>query len=223
MLDRRERLQKLWTTCAVLAGTEHGLGSSQIARLAPRGTRAGQAPVLDRLVRQGLVLAEPSNHGRVYRLNREHVLAAAVLGIARARVAILDRMGEVTGSLVPAPAHASVFGPFARGEAGADSDIDLLLVATAEGDLTAWEGQLRDVRSRVLAWTGNRCQVLAFDLARVRELAAGGEPIVAEWRNDAVHLGGGRLIDILDGHQRGRSEPRPRVVGGDPASPSTSR
>ena len=53
----------------VLAGTESGLSATAIARLAPRGSRQGQYTVLTRLVDHGLVLADPSSTGALYRLN----------------------------------------------------------------------------------------------------------------------------------------------------------
>ena len=111
----------------VLAGTESGLSASQIARLASRGTRVGQLPVLNRLVEHGLVIAEPANRGFLYRLNREHVLAEPVLMAVRARVTILQRLTQAVATLRPEPVHVSVFGSFARGEAGPDSDLDLLI------------------------------------------------------------------------------------------------
>ena len=181
----------------VLAGTEQGLSASRIARLAPRGTRAGQAPVLDRLVEHGVVLADPAGQGYLYRLNREHVLAPVVLVAARARVAIFERLAGAIAALDPKPLHASVFGSFARGEADSDSDIDVLVVTAHRGVPPAWDQQVRAFEGRVLAWTGNRCHAMAFDLARVRTLARDREPIVANWLDDAVLVFGEPLLSLL--------------------------
>lgn len=76
----------------VLARTESGLSATQIARLAGRGSRAGQRDVCNRLVEHGLVLADPANRGYLYRLNRSHVLADPLLAVARSRSTILDRL-----------------------------------------------------------------------------------------------------------------------------------
>ena len=116
----------------VLAQTESGLGVSQIARLAGRGTRQGLAPILDRLVEHGVVLADPAVRGYLYRLNRDHVLAESVLGAARARITIVARLTEAVQALTPRPVHVSVFGSFARREAGPGSDIDVLVVLPAD-------------------------------------------------------------------------------------------
>src|SRR4051794_32939321 len=53
-----------------------------------------------------------------------------------------------------------VFGPVARGEARADSDIDLAVIA-----LDGWEGSA-DLQERVHARLGNTCDVLHFTPAQ---------------------------------------------------------
>ena len=137
-----------------LAGTEAALSATAIARLAGYGTRNGQAPVLDRLVRHGLVLAEPGNLGHLYRLNRQHILAPTVLAAIAARGELLSRLRTALDALGPSLTHGSVFGSFARGTAGPDSDIDLLLI-TAEEQPPEWHDGLVELRNSVRAWTGN--------------------------------------------------------------------
>src|SRR5664279_3861208 len=104
----------------VLAGTESALSASTIARLSRRGTRQGQWTVLTRLVGHGLVLADPSSTGSLYRLNREHVLAPAVLSAVAARQEVLRRLTAAVANLGPV-ASAAVYGSFARREAEEDS------------------------------------------------------------------------------------------------------
>lgn len=120
-----------------------------------------------------------------------------VLVAVRARVAIFERLAGAIAALDPEPVHASVFGSFARGEAGSDSDIDVLVVTAHRGELPAWDEQVRAFEGRVLAWTGNRCHAMAFDLARVRTLARDREPIAANWLNDAVLVFGKPLRSLL--------------------------
>ena len=94
------------------------------------------------------------------------------------------------------PVHASVFGSFARGEAGEKSDIDLLLIASTDQDLTDWESAIELIERTVRLWTGNRCSCMAFSLERVRELLAKGEPIVDGWAADGLLLMGDPLQRI---------------------------
>lgn len=174
------------------------MGLSQIARLAGRGTRQGFAPVLNRLVEHGVVLADPAIRGHMYRLNREHVLAESVLGAARARVTILSRLAEAAQTLAPRPIHFSVFGSFARREAGPHSDIDVLVVLAEDTDSDGqWSTQMRYLADQVLAWTGNRMEYLALTKDELRAAVARGESVVDQWQIDCVTLLGSPLEAVL--------------------------
>ncbi|MBU4214845.1 MAG: nucleotidyltransferase domain-containing protein [Actinobacteria bacterium] len=185
----------------VLSGTESALSATQAARLAGRGSRAGLTLVLDRLARTGLVVAEPSNTGRLYRLNRRHVLASAVLAAAAARGELLIRLREGVGALSPTPVHVSVFGSFARGEGDDDSDIDLLIVTNPSVDRHAetWRTQVRALEDDVLAWTGNRLEPLVLSADELAAAAAGGERIVNELADDAMTVLGESFHHLLTG------------------------
>lgn len=181
----------------VLAGTESGLSLAAITRLAHRGSRQGLALTLDHLVEHGLVAAEPANRGYLYRLNREHVLADAVLSAARARLTVLARLGEAAAALDPTPVHVSVFGSFARREAGPVSDIDLLIVTADPDPDDRWHSQLRDLGEQVLAWTGNRLEYLSFTTSDLAAVVAAGEPIVRSWTADSVTVLGDPIESLL--------------------------
>lgn len=182
----------------VLAGTESALSASQIARLAPRGSRAGQLPVLNRLVEHGLVSADPANHGYLYRLNRDHILAEAVLTVTSARATIVRRLTRAVGELSPEPIHVSVFGSFARGQAGPNSDIDLLIVTSTDAELgEEWTDQVHALADKVLAWTGNRLEHLVLTLHQLREVVEAGESIVASWLDEAHTLSGTTLDSLV--------------------------
>lgn len=191
----------------VLAGTEGALGQSQIHRLAPRGTRRGLAVVLDRLVEHGLVLAEATNHGFAYRLNRDHVLAPAVLAAAGARQEFLRRLTQGCAQLKPPVVSAALFGSVARRASGPDSDVDLLLVVPedTDTDAPAWGDQVRDLAARVLSWSGNRLEIVTVTRSRLADLVAAEEPVVGSWRDDALTLAGADLQGLLS---EARARPR---------------
>ncbi len=183
----------------VLAGTESSLSASQIARLAQRGSRAGQLPVLSRLVEHGLVIADRANQGYMYSLNRQHVLAGPVLAAMRARSIILERLTAAADALRPAPLNVSAFGSFARGQAGPTSDIDLLIITPSDAESgDEWLGQVHDLADRTLAWTGNRLEYLTLTLDRLRHLVEAGEPIVTSWLDEALTLSGTPFVEILN-------------------------
>lgn len=181
----------------VLAGTESGLSLAAITRLANRGSRQGLALVIDHLVEHGLVTAAPANRGYLYTLNRHHVLADAVLSAARARATVLTRLIEAAAALDPTPIHVSVFGSFARREAGPDSDIDLLVVTADPEPDDRWYAQLRDLGNEVQAWTGNRLEYLSFTTSDLTAVALAEEPIVGSWTSDSVTVLGDPIESLL--------------------------
>jgi Nucleotidyltransferase domain len=183
--------------------------ASRIQRMAGRGSVEGTRRVLARLVAQGIVLADEQPSNTRYLLNRDHLGCGHILGLTRLRGAIIDRIvASINGWDVP-PQHASLFGSFARGEASADSDIDLLLIPPLTALASSGDSQVQDLaeeewRSQgdVLAadietWTGNRAHVLEVPADLLAEMAAAGDPLVQSWRADQVHLAGDHLLDLL--------------------------
>lgn len=173
----------------VLAGTESRLSLAQVSKLAPQGSRAGLALAVERLVEQGLVTATPANRGSMYQLNRQHVLAEAVLSAAMARPTILARLREHVALMNPVPAHVSVFGSFARREAAVDSDIDVLFVLPKEAD-DGWYEQVSDLSKSVYAWTGNRMEYVVLSLEGLAGVVQREESIVDSWLSDSVTVYG---------------------------------
>lgn len=186
---------------AVLAETESGLGVTQISRLSGRGSRPGHQLVLDRLVEHGLVLADPTNKGFTYRLNRKHLLAPAIMVAVNARRELLRRLGTAVGDMNPKPIHASVFGSFARREGTEHSDIDLFLVMPDDSE-SGWDEALRTLEDLVLGWTGNRLETLIFSPRHLSTVVAAGEPVIDSLRDEALTLHGPEVEDLLSGSKR---------------------
>lgn len=186
-------------TLEVLARTESALGVTRIARLAGRGSRPGHERALARLAEHGLVEAVPTNKGHMYRLNREHLLIPALLAALSVRQELFRRLAEAVSALTPTPLHASVFGSFARGEGTEGSDIDLVVVMPEGYDEpeSSWEGQLQELESRVLAWTGNQLEVLVLTPAQLEKAIAVGEPVLESLRREALTLLGLGGEDLL--------------------------
>jgi Nucleotidyltransferase domain len=197
----------------VLAGTEGPLGQSQIHQLAPRGTRRGLALALDRLSGHGVVIAERTNHGYLYRLNREHVLAPAVLAAAGARQEFLRRLTQACADMSPTVVSAALFGSVARRDSGPASDVDLLLVVPDDADTgdAAWGDQVRRLEAQVLAWSGNRLETIIVTRTHLAELVADGEPVIGSWRTEGLTLVGSELAHLLDTtSRRPRAGARPK-------------
>lgn len=183
----------------VLTRTNAPLTGRGIVSLARRGSQQGIQAILDRLVDEGLVDAQPAGKAVLYTLNYDHLLAELLVAIASTRETLLDRIRAGVSSW-PIPAlHVSLFGSMARGEAGPGSDIDLLVVRGEDvnADGAGWAVQLVELEERVRRWTGNPLSWFEITQAGLAAAVRDGEPVVESWRADSVHLAGTRLAQLL--------------------------
>jgi hypothetical protein len=174
--------------------------AAQMRRAAAAGTEAGVRRALDRLALHGLVTTEEIGDRIVYLLNRDHVLYPAVTALLLAEGELPRRLrGEISAWQIP-PVAAALYGSAARRDGDAGSDIDILLVRPASlgsRECGLWNDQVHRLRGLVQRWTGNRCQVTDRSVAALRRLARAREPIVDEWRKDAVSLAGADISQLL--------------------------
>jgi len=180
-----------------LAGTTGWATGGHVHRLAGSGSDDGVRRVLARLVDQGIVLADQHSHATLYLLNRDHVAAEAIVGLTRLRGVIIDRIKGALASWSPAPVHASLFGSFARGEATADSDIDLLVVTRPVADPEMTAAAVDQLAVELQKWTGNGAQIVDRDFDQLAAMIASDDPLIASWRADHIDVTGTRLLDLL--------------------------
>jgi predicted nucleotidyltransferase len=183
----------------VLAGTTLPLSTLKVHRLARTGSPNGVRKVLERLALEGIALADPRGNATYYVANREHLAWPAVEMLVGLRRSMLEQLEGILSRWTIRPLHASVFGSTARADGDARSDIDIFIIkpVLSSADDERWGEQLDDLRVRVLALTGNRCQ--AFDLTsdRLSEHVAAHDPLVQAWLDDGVHLIGDPLSTIV--------------------------
>jgi hypothetical protein len=183
----------------VLAGSDAALGVREVARLA--GVSANRASqVLSELADHGLVLVEEHGAGRLCRLNRDHLAAEPLLALVGLRGRLLELLRSEVGDWRLRPLHVSLFGSAARGDGTTASDLDLLVVrpdGPGDADDERWEQQLFETGERIFAATGNRAAWFVTSPADLGRAVQAGEPIVGDWRRDAVHLAGRRLEALL--------------------------
>jgi hypothetical protein len=150
---------------------------------------------LDRLVEQGIVHRQAAGRAYLHVLNRDHVAAPIVGGLAGLRGEFLRRMRDELASWEPAPVHASLFGSAARGDGDAGSDIDLLVVRPTHVDEedAAWRSQLDGLAVRVEAWTGNHAGIIELGEAEL----ARPSPTLKEVRADGIDLAGTPIRSLL--------------------------
>jgi predicted nucleotidyltransferase len=177
---------------AVLAQTHEPLSGRQVAVLTRgRFQQRRVNEVLTELADSGLVLREVRPPAKLYRLNREHVAAPAIVDLATMWAALLDRIrAAVEAWRIPVDA-AWLFGSTARGEAGRGSDVDVLLVhtpSTAPDGEQVWEQQVETLTQDVQAWSGNPCEVLELTRAELADAVDRGDRLVRDLLDHGIPL-----------------------------------
>ncbi|WP_369068851.1 nucleotidyltransferase domain-containing protein [Kineococcus terrestris] len=182
---------------AVVTRSHRPLSGATVARLSGR-SYARTRSCLHRLVDHGLLLAEDTGSAVLYRLNREHVLAGPVQDAVTATDSVEGRLTDLLGQWSPAPRAVVLFGSWARGHAGPDSDVDLLVVRDDDVDPDGpWGHQVHRTGRAVEALTGNPVQFVQLTREQLVQAVRDEEPLVASLRADGRVLVGPPLRDLL--------------------------
>ena len=170
---------------AVLAETSAELNLRTLARLA--GVSVAQASrVMPHLVDLGVVERREVPPSSLFRLNSAHLVAQPLITLARSRDTALRQLGAAAATMEVQPVSVVIFGSFARGEADAASDIDVVMVrpdSVEEGD-RAWVAAIEEWRSRARSIAGNRVELI--DVGRT-EIAKKINSTSSLWRDIAQH------------------------------------
>ncbi len=182
----------------VLAGADSAFTVRQLARVA--GISPMRASELIRkLAAHGLVTTATVGSSLSCRLNRDHLLTAALVDLVTARARLVELLRLLIHNWSLAPLHASLYGSAARGDGTLSSDLDILVVApplNADQDLV-WQDQLYQTQQRIEQACGNQVSWLATDVEGLRAAVEADEPILAQWRTEAVLLAGVKLSELL--------------------------
>lgn len=183
----------------VLAQSHAALSGVTVAKLARSGSRSGIKLALDRLAASGLVRADRAGAAIMYTLNRDHLLADAVITAVQATPRLVELLRDRIEKWPTPCVHASIFGSVARNEAGPDSDIDILVVRdlNVNPEDPAWQEQLNALEHDVREWTGNTLSWFETTVEALTQAIDREEPVVQSWREDAVHLYGTSLLGLL--------------------------
>lgn len=172
----------------ILSGAEAAFTPGEVQRLLGRHSVAGVRLALNRLVEQGIVSAAPAGRAVMYRLNRDHVLAGAIVEISQAKAKVIARLqGEFSQWKLPC-SYAALFGSSATGSMTVGSDIDVFIVRPDRVDAgdDGWRRQRDELAARCSAWTGNDCQILELSEADLQ-----GDPaVLSDIAESGIHLAG---------------------------------
>ena len=179
---------------AVLAETTAYLNLRTIALLA--GTSPAQASrILPELVRSGLVERREAPPSVLFRLVDDNFGSRVVRALSRSRETVLSELGSQAETLDPSPVSVIVFGSFARGEAEADSDLDVLFVRpkVMNDDDDRWAAAVEGWRQFARRLTGNRVEVVETSESSVGRFLRSHKTLWADIARDGVVVYGKSL------------------------------
>jgi predicted nucleotidyltransferase len=157
--------------------------------------------VLRHLADSGIVLCEKRPPSNFYRLNHDHVAAEGILLLAGMSATLAARIRTELENWSVRPQAAWLFGSAARGEGTEQSDIDIFLVLPASDLDTAaidiWERQTQSLTEKIMAWSGNRCEVVEMQAAELSAAVDRNDLLVRDLREQAVTLAGRDPRDLL--------------------------
>jgi hypothetical protein len=186
---------------AVLAAADVEFSGRELARRVGHGSTEGIRRAADRLAVEGIVLRRVVGGAHLYSLNRNHIAARWVEGLATLREQVIDRLRELISAWEEPASLAFLFGSAARREATPASDLDLLVVRRqdCDPDADAWRSQLLDLQRAATALTGNDARVL--EVGEEDLMAGRGERVLEDVVGEGVELLGSRhalrgLIDL---------------------------
>ncbi|TFC12526.1 nucleotidyltransferase domain-containing protein [Cryobacterium sp. MDB2-10] len=172
-----------------LARGDASVNGRQIERLLG-GTVSirGVQGALARLTQAGLVLATTRQAETLYRVNRAHLLWSTVETAINSLTELRQRIRNLARSSAPAGTAVILYGSVERGEATADSDVDLLVVYPNEIPASLREDFVYELGRNVELWTGNPAQVIQITVGGLVESAGRGDALVDLWLNDSEVL-----------------------------------
>lgn len=177
---------------AVIGGAQGRLLAVLVKITAPLSLRrlaglAGVSPaqasrVMPRLVELGIVDRYEVPPASQFVLARGNVAAQLLLTLADAQSMTLRQIGEAASLISPEPVSVIAFGSFARGEADAESDIDLAVVRAddVDDDNEQWTESIDVWRRQVLALTGNEVEIIEATVSEAARKLRGQSEL---WRN----------------------------------------
>jgi predicted nucleotidyltransferase len=152
--------------------------------------------ILGELVAIGLVQVEPVGAANRYVLNRSHTLWEPLEALLASPSRVEHAIGEKFSEVAPKDTIA-VYGSFARGAAGRDSDIDILVVWDAQRSLDDRDAILTEVAAVAESMTGNVAHIVDVDSTKLSEMVTAKDPLALNWLAEARTVTGTPVADLI--------------------------
>ena len=187
---------------AVFAETTAGLSVRTAARLS--GVSLAQTSrILPELATLGILDRTEIPPSTVYQLVEENAASRAIRSLARSRDRVLSELGELAKSMVIPPVSIIVFGSFARGEAGRESDVDIVMVRGSCVDASSeWSEGLDEWRRSARRLTGNEVEVMEVDEFDVSLRLRSRRPVWQDIRREGIVVFGKTLQELQVNKQK---------------------
>ena len=178
---------------AALAGGEVEVSGRELHRLVGHSSEEGVRRAAERLVRQGVVSRQDVGRARLYKLNPEHLAAAAIQSLVSLRGELIQRLRDHVAAWEPPAAAVVLFGSVAMREATESSDLDLLVVrgALVSPEDHIWRDQLERLTRNATVWTGNDARILELGEVQVFRQRP---PVVLEALSHGIDIQRGRQL-----------------------------
>jgi UTP:GlnB (protein PII) uridylyltransferase len=201
-MDLREPLASLMSpveaaSLRVLARTSSEFTGRRVANLASTGSPPGVRKALLRLSATGLVNVRAEPHSTYYSANLEHVLWPLIEQALSMPRFIEQRLIDAAQDMARPGMTIAVFGSYARGEAGPESDIDFVFVFPLGLPEKVRDDVISAHMNQVRAWTGNEASVYDTTPQDIQRLVAAQDPIIESWLRDARTLAGPDLKELV--------------------------
>lgn len=176
---------------AVLAGAEEWFTVPHVRSLIGARSVEGIRKALGRLAAEGVVDTMSGGRATLYRLNRDHLAAPAILELADLRVTFIRRLRDDMAAWTTPPAYAAIFGSGARNDMRSDSDVDLFILRPDEA-ADDWDARVQNLVIRASRWTGNDVRPVEFTVSEARG-AGSSEPVLLDVVDEGITVFGDRL------------------------------
>lgn len=196
ILGTRSRIRLL----RLLHARQAPVSGREAARLAGLSHHGIQS--LDELTGMGIVIRREASGQNLYTFNEEHALASAVADLFEAErrqtnelMARLAEILEETGGV----ATAAAFGSAARGDAGPESDFDVLVLVEGESRVRAVHDAISNAAPALRRRFGSRVSPVVLSVERARRQYQDGPGFLGEALEDARSIAGAPLREVLVG------------------------